>query len=109
MRSYVVARTQFEALHRWEGCPYEDVSFLRTPHRHIFHVEVKAEVKGNDREIEFIKMKRQVTRYINQTLTGRDIGNMSCEMIAEDLLHTFPLLCEVSVFEDGENGAVVQR
>ncbi len=35
-----------------------DVSFLGTPHRHIFHFRVWIDVVHNDRDIEFIQFKR---------------------------------------------------
>ena len=35
-----------------------DVSFLGTPHRHIFHFRVEMEVFHDDRDVEFIQAKR---------------------------------------------------
>ena len=35
-----------------------DVSFLASPHRHIFHFRVAIAVYHNDRDIEFIQFKR---------------------------------------------------
>ena len=35
-----------------------DVSFLASPHRHIFHFRVWINVLHNDRDIEFIQFKR---------------------------------------------------
>ena len=35
-----------------------DVSFLASPHRHIFHFRVGIDVFHNDRDIEFIQFKR---------------------------------------------------
>jgi hypothetical protein len=35
-----------------------DVSFLASPHRHIFHFRVWIDVFHNDRDIEFIQFKR---------------------------------------------------
>jgi hypothetical protein len=104
---YIVVQTTFEGIHSWPGCPHEDVAFLRNPHRHIFHVKMKFEVTHDDRELEFIKVKREVTQYIHDEMNSTDMGSMSCEMIALDLLTTFPHACFASVYEDGENGAEV--
>ena len=108
MEKYIIIRTQFEALHKWEDCPYEDVSFLRELHRHIFHVEVKAEVTSLNREIEFIRFKRKIEDFL-QHCYKKDIGNLSCEMLCEIILNEFPCLCQASVFEDNENGAMIKR
>ena len=35
-----------------------DVSFLASPHRHIFHFRVSIDVWHSDRDIEFIQFKR---------------------------------------------------
>lgn len=107
-RKTIIVRTQFEAVHRWSDCPHDDVNFLRFPHRHIFYVEVEAEVTSSDREIEFIRLKRSLARFLagNYDL---DIGERSCEMICEEILQRFPILDSVSVFEDNENGARIRK
>ena len=38
-----------------------------------------------------------------------EFGSMSCEAIGEWLLEHFPNLYKVEVFEDGENGAIIER
>jgi hypothetical protein len=84
-----------------------DVSFLGTPHRHIFHFKVWIEVEHSDRAIEFIQFKRWLEHlYHNGTL---HLDYKSCEMMAEDLYlkiaDKYPnreIWIEVS--EDGENG-----
>ena len=87
-----------------------DVSFLATPHRHIFHFQVYIEVFHDDRDIEFIQFKRWLEKLYQGTL---ELNFKSCEMIAEDL-HTvitdrYPnreIWIEVS--EDGENGCFIK-
>ena len=87
-----------------------DVSFLATPHRHIFHFQVYIEVFHDDRDIEFIQFKRWLEKLYQGTL---ELNFKSCEMIAEDL-HTvitdrYPnreIWIEVS--EDGENGSFIK-
>lgn len=88
-----------------------DVSFLATPHRHIFHFKVYIEVFHDDRDIEFIQFKRWLEKLYNEsTLT---LTYKSCEMISEDLytqiMARYPnreVWIEVS--EDGENGSFIK-
>ena len=56
-----------------------DVSFLATPHRHIFHFEVTIEVFHNDRDIEFIQFKRWLENQYSQNILALDYK--SCEMM----------------------------
>lgn len=108
MKQFIVIKTQFEAIHCWPDCPFDDVSFLRNPHRHIFHVVLKFETKA-DRQFEFIRVKRDVESFLNKKFVGRDLGETSCETIAQTLLRKFSDSCFASVFEDNENGAEVVR
>lgn len=90
-----------------------DVSFLASPHRHIFHIKAQIEVFHDDRELEFIQVKRQINKWLGERL---DVNHKSCEMIATDLLelikekwstqHSRKIKIEVS--EDGENGCLVE-
>ncbi len=105
----VIMKLEFEAVHNWPDCPFDDVSFLRNKHRHIFKVTCKAPVHHDDRDIEFIVYKRKIEQYLRSKYDKKDIGAMSCEMICNDLLLTFPKLIYVCVEEDGENGAEVTR
>ena len=87
-----------------------DVSFLGTPHRHIFHFNVAIEVFHNDRDIEFIQFKRWLENlYKGGTL---ELNYKSCEMISDDLFEQlatrYPERNIVSqVSEDNENGATI--
>jgi uncharacterized protein YqgQ len=87
-----------------------DVAFLANPHRHIFHFYVNVSVVHNDRDIEFIMLKRELEKLYSNSIMQCD--NKSCEMLAEDLINylvsRYPgRTIEVSVFEDNENGAVL--
>ena len=85
-----------------------DVSFLGTPHRHIFHFRVQISVNHSDRDIEFIQFKRWLERlYGDSTL---ELSYKSCEMISDDLYNVINVKYPnrnivISVFEDGENGS----
>jgi len=102
---FVVVRTTFSAVHAWPECPFEDVSFLRTPHRHVFYVEMKIQTT-KDRELEFILLKNELDSYIRDNWENKDLGKMSCEKIAENLMDNFNANF-ISVFEDDENGAEI--
>ena len=106
MKTFILIKTTFEAIHCWPTCPFTEVLYLQSPHRHIFHVTVKWEVLHNDRDKEFIMMKHEVENHITQRYHRKDIGSLSCEQIAQSLLLTFNAVY-VSVFEDDENGAEV--
>ena len=88
-----------------------DVSFLGTPHRHIFHFKVYIEVFHDDRDIEFIQFKRWLEKcYSDGTL---ELNHKSCEMISRDLHATITARYPdreiwIDVSEDGENGCLIQ-
>lgn len=86
-----------------------DVSFLASPHRHIFHFRVSIDVFHNDRDIEFIQFKRWLEALYVGTL---ELNYKSCEMIADDLYNQiaerFPGRdVTIEVAEDGENGCTI--
>ncbi len=88
-----------------------DVSFLATPHRHIFHFRVWIEVFHDDRDIEFIQFKRWLENlYKNNTL---QLNYKSCEMISDDLYLEIAARYPdravwIEVSEDNENGALIK-
>lgn len=87
---------------------WNDVSFLATPHRHIFHFKVHIEIFHNDREVEFIQFKRWCERLYSDAVL--EVDHKSVEMIADDLYieiaAAFGTEREVwiEVSEDNENG-----
>lgn len=116
LKTQVVITLQVEALHRWPNAEkvLPEVGFLSHPHRHMFHIKMYKLVQHNDRDVEFIKWKRDVnqflnTRYGNPLMEGGclSFGHMSCEHIATMLLQTYDC-SRVEVWEDGENGAIVE-
>ena len=88
-----------------------DVSFLASPHRHMFHFRVWIDVWHNDRDIEFIQFKRWLENlYRDSTLS---LDYKSCEMMADDLYDQIAArypdrVIWIEVAEDGENGALIQ-
>ena len=88
-----------------------DVSFLGTPHRHIFHFQVWIDVFHNDRDIEFIQFKRWLENLYKDSILALDYK--SCEMIADDLYiqiaSRYPNRAVwIEVAEDGENGCLIR-
>lgn len=105
---------QVEGIHRYPAAAEDpklaDVAFLAHPHRHIFHFEVRVNVEHDDREIEFIQLKRYCqSLYSAGTLNAM---NKSCEMLAGELIDNLNAKypnrnITVSVSEDDENGATI--
>jgi len=87
-----------------------DVSFLASPHRHMFHFHVTVQVFHNDRDIEFIQFKRWLENlYATGTL---ELNHKSCEMISDDLYDQIAARYPdrsivINVSEDDENGAAI--
>lgn len=89
-----------------------DVSFLASPHRHIFHFRVYIDVFHNDRDIEFIQFKRWLEGLYSGNQSILQLDYKSCEMIADDLYvqisARYPERCVIiEVSEDGENGCSI--
>ena len=115
-QSFIWVTFQKEGIHRYPDAAtnpnlatgdWLDVSFLASPHRHIFHFKVEIEVYHDDRDIEFIQFKRILENEYNKGILSVD--HKSCEMIANDLyqfIHSnYPdREVTIEVSEDGENG-----
>ena len=87
-----------------------DVSFLSSPHRHIFHFKISIDVFHDDRELEFIQFKRWCESLYRGIL---ELNYKSCEMIADDLYIQIAAKYPnrdvwIEVSEDGENGCYVE-
>lgn len=111
MKKYVEVRFEFEGMHHWLDAPKE-VFFLKNLHRHMFHVRVRIEVFHDDREVEFILLKRELEKM--SICSEFYLGERSCEMIAKifyDYVKEYKGRerdTEVEVSEDGENGAILK-
>jgi hypothetical protein len=110
--SEVWCTLQVEGTHNWPGCPFDEVAYLRDPHRHVFHIKAYKLVTHSDRDVEFIMLKHQIVQFFEDRYmcSGSsklcEFGAKSCEMIAQELINQFDLSrCEVS--EDNENGAIL--
>lgn len=113
MKVNIIVNIQAEGVHSWPECPIKEVEFLKSPHRHIFHICCKKNVEHNDRDVEIIRFKREIQYYLlnefgigHKNAEGCDFGRLSCEDISLLLLEKFNLVY-CSVLEDGENGAEI--
>ena len=111
---------QREGIHRYPAAATDpklatgdeyDVSFLASPHRHIFHFRVWIDVVHDDRDIEFIQFKRWLENLYKEGTLALDYK--SCEMMATDLYMHIAAKYPgretwIEVSEDGENGAFIK-
>lgn len=104
---------QFEGIHQYEEAP-EAVAFLRYPHRHMFHVTLWLEQFHNERDVEYIMLKRWLADHLTTMVKSGNIPvTSSCETIAELIGYRISEAnqgrkVKVEVTEDGENGAVLE-
>ena len=105
LQRHIEVSFQKEGVHKYPAAltdpKLKEVEFLGYPHRHMFHF---------DREVEFILFKRELEKFYE---TRMNLDFKSCEMLAEELI----LLLQTRypnrdittrVYEDGENGAVLE-
>lgn len=103
---------RMENLHAWATCPdNHPESHLRNSHRHEFHIKVMVEQLHNDRDVEYLLLKRLLKDQYRDHCPV--LYNLSCEQMAERIFlyvkRQYPDRdVRVEVFEDGENGAVLQ-
>jgi len=87
----------------------EDVEFLGQRHRHQFGVLCEFEVFHDDRDKEFILLKREIQDYIKRNYgEPAEFRSMSCESIARDIFEAYDAEM-VQVDEDGENYAKIAK
>lgn len=110
--TYITVRFQKEGIHRYPAAltdpSLESVRFLGHDHRHLFYFEVSIEVFHDDRDLEFIMVKREIESWYNQDVLQLDYK--SCEMMSDDLAGKIAERwpgrnVEISIFEDNENGS----
>jgi len=114
MKYSIAVSFQLEGLHNWPAAKdvFPEVGFLSDIHRHMFHFKCYAYVTHTDRDEEFIMVSRSIQKELRSNFSTDRVlyfGSMSCEAIGEWLLEQFPNLYKVEVFEDGENGAIIER
>lgn len=104
-------KESFVGFHKYKDAPIQ-VKFLRSIHRHLFHVKLSTQVFHDDREIEFFILKNQLRNYVRKHYEDKIVG--SCEQIANQIKQYFedkyvtlirPRQVSVIVSEDDESGA----
>jgi len=107
----VIINTRFPAFHNWPDAPQE-VHYLRSIHRHEFHVTMKIRVEHENRDVEFITAKNDLDSIIGESYVNRNYSGLSCEHLCNELYADMKEgigyhVVYVCVMEDGENGAEV--
>lgn len=118
MNRRVIVTNNFKGYHKYDGAP-KNVSFLSNMHRHIFNVKTTIDVFHNERDIEFFQLQHAIDKFVKlcynksweQYIEGIYIE--SCEALAEAILkhlhENYPnRSVRVEVWEDNENGAIVE-
>jgi hypothetical protein len=115
MKKFIKAKVQFEGIHKWDNCDLLEVDFLKYPHRHIFTIIAKKEISHLDRDVEFIKLGREILSYINLEYkpvsdknSALNLESTSCEALALKVTERFNL-SECEVWEDEENCGGVEK
>lgn len=118
MRKSIIVTNNFRGYHRYPDAP-DDVAFLRNTHRHVFNVKTTIEVFHNERELEFFELQNLIECFVRYEYALTDskyvsgIYIQSCETLAEAILDYLHELysgrrVRVEVWEDNENGAIVE-
>lgn len=112
MTKTVFCTFQVAGFHHWPDAPNR-YAYLQDDHRHVFHGRVEVYVGGDNREVEFIELKRQAEdafRGIAESTTydhTPDFGFRSCEQLVAELKSGLShyAVAAIEISEDGENGA----
>lgn len=112
MKKFIKVTTQFEGEHCYPEAP-AGVMFLQNVHRHLFHVSALIEVFHDDRELEFLLVKRKLHGLCLKLDNILTFEEKSCERLADRINRQLKVMygmdrdITVEVDEDGENGAIV--
>lgn len=104
----IIIKTDHEFVHRYAKAP-ADVDFLRSWHRHRLYITVEMEVFHEERELEFIMVRRALDNAITDGTIDLNYVEKSCETVCKEIC---AFLCEsygsrrmiVTAMEDNENG-----
>lgn len=116
---FVYCTFQLEGYHRYPDADklphtatgdHYDVSHLALRHMHYFNFKVSVQTTDENREIEFIQLRRRI---LNAYKGELDLDYKSCEMISDDLyqlLHTWYPTSEIriDISEEGINGSYTE-
>lgn len=113
MDKVVYCKFNIEGFHYWEGAIKTTEKYLSNMHRHIFYFKCGVGVEGDDREIEFIKLRREIKQFlVNNYGLPCNFDTLSCEMIAKHIIMFLKSKYGdrhyvIDVSEDNENGALI--
>jgi hypothetical protein len=86
MKTTVIIQLEIEGFHNYPKAP-EKVKFLSLNHRHTFTIKCGYKVKDLNREKEIFICRDQVkSELIKRYGTPCEFKNMSCEMIAKEII-----------------------
>lgn len=86
MKAQVITQFEIAGFHSYKDAP-EKVEFLKNKHRHTFKIKCGYEVSNLDREVEIFIASDQIKFYLTESFGSPcQFGNMSCEMIAKEIL-----------------------
>lgn len=116
---FAVVRFDREGFHRWPDAS-EHRFYLADCHRHLFKFEIKISVEHAEREIEFHDLLHFSKGFVDAISVDEkagvpDFGTKSCETIGEEMVCSLMSMygshrsISVSVFEDGEVGAIISN
>jgi len=103
--------------HNWPKAEevFPEVGFLQHEHHHDFTIWLECEVEHGDREIEFIMLRVELMKCLDEAYPGKYIkkfGASSCEMIGEFVKEymeqKYSRTFKVSVYEDNIQGGIVE-
>lgn len=105
----VIVTFRQEGFHSWPGATQE-VIYLKSPHRHLFHWRVEVSVQDSNREVEFHGLLWRAEALV-KTQASKST-TWSCEQKAEQLIKDLEeinyAVLAVECWEDGECGARVE-
>ena len=104
--------------HNWPNAEevFPEVGFLSHEHHHDFNISVECDVNHHDREIEFIMLRVELMKFIDQKWPGKYIkkfGPFSCEQIGQVIQTHMENIYgmrnwTIEVFEDNIQGAIIE-
>ena len=106
----VVLDFEVEGFHKWPDA-VKQVHYLSYTHRPLFQIRIHIDVTHDDREVEIFIETDKIKNYLYSKYGSPCLfENMSCEMIALDILNAGCEKCyrKVEVYEDGRGGATVE-
>lgn len=109
MKREIITYNNIEGFHCWPDAP-KQCEYLSSRHRHIFIIRTWLIVSHNDREIEINIQGLEIKKMLEEKFGSPcEFGQMSCESIAQFILHKIPAATRCEVLEDGYAGASLSR